>query len=445
MIDQIPFEDPVSEFFDVDEYYQMHLTQVPPAREDRVRRKKPKGVRGVKGKVNGHRVHALADTGAGCNIMVASLARRLGFDASADHAARRRPRLRMANGKTVATLGSFEVVWEFSTPSDKLTHWRLVFHVLQDFLYDVVLGNEFLMRSETMSRHQHRLSRMPRPPRLPLVLSSNNIGTVSQRALGFLNGLSVQALPDSGSEASLLSLDYIRRRGWLSEVDVTDVYTLQFPDGSVRRTYSTINADWAWSGSTNSYRLGLYPGLPVKFHVLEGCPYDAIVGQDMLEESDAFSAHPMAFIELDTLAEGELESSALNLVIWLRQKQKQSEPPQADAQRQDLHQNLELGPIPEAESGLTRLHAELDRRAAADRRIHRLPRGSPERDAAVAAEEGIRRRFDGRYGVLQPLRRAVALGVSPSPTTPTLNNAPGPSASGSSSVGTTTPSTNLRP
>ncbi|RSL53611.1 hypothetical protein CEP51_014861 [Fusarium floridanum] len=271
---------------------------------------RPKGILVARGYINGQGVNAIPDTGASCNIVSYSYAKQLGFERlkldSLDE------QLRMANGKLLRTIGRLRATWQFST--DPESSWDIIFLVLEDFIYDLVLGNEFLRVSETMAQNKKRLSRIPRPLRALSVLFVNNLGPVNQRLLGTMNGELVEALPDSGSEPNLVSLEWAIRQGWRDKIDGADVRLLQFADGAVERTMGSLAVTWKFQTPLSDG--SLEEGITVLFHLLYGCVYDAILGEDVLTATDAFSKHRESFINVDAPP----GPSGLNLVIWLQAK-----------------------------------------------------------------------------------------------------------------------------
>lgn len=344
-------------------------------------RKRPRepGMLVTVGLIQHHRVHAMPDTGAGLNLISSSLAAELGYSRPPDLALRG-AELRMANGKHLKTIGVIEAAWSFFQESKKA--WSLMFHIVEDFSYDAVLGNDFLMSTQTMSKHQHRLCRVPVPMKALSVVFVNTLGKVNQRVRGFINDVEVYALPDSGSESNLLSFDYCRAKGWDESLELEDTRLLLFPDGSIQQTLGTIRLKWHYGNNRNSL------GIMLDFHVLFGCVYDAILGQDMLEETLAFEWHQDSFMKVQPDQSAQMEQSELNLVIWLpfrRAKRKASEAGLAE------DNNALFG------AAATSVHNELERRAAADSAMRRLPQGS-EREQAMTVETERRRRYDEVQG-----------------------------------------------
>ncbi|RTE78048.1 hypothetical protein BHE90_007478 [Fusarium euwallaceae] len=272
---------------------------------------RPKGILVARGYINGQGVNAIPDTGASCNIVSYSYAKQLGFERVKPESLDEQ-QLRMANGKLLRAIGRLRATWRFST--DPESSWDIIFLVLEDFIYDLVLGNEFLRASETMAQNKKRLSRIPRPLRALSVLYVNNLGPANQRLLGTMNGELVEALPDSGSEPNLVSLEWAIRQGWKDKIDGADVRLLQLADGSVERTMGSLAVTWKFQTPLGDG--SLEEGITVLFHIYYGCVYDAILGEDVLTATDAFSKHQESFIDVDAPP----GPSGLNLVIWLQPK-----------------------------------------------------------------------------------------------------------------------------
>ncbi|KZL70609.1 hypothetical protein CI238_01537 [Colletotrichum incanum] len=140
--------------------------------------------------------------------------------------------------------------------------------------------------------------------------NGNFIGTIGAfeavwRAL--IIGDAVEALPDSGSEPNLLSLDYVVRRGMYDLINTDDIRMVQFADCTVQKTMGSLWANWAYG--TSSAADEEWAERFVEFHVLRGCAYDAIIGQDVLEDTEAFITHEGSFININI----ESEPSGINL------------------------------------------------------------------------------------------------------------------------------------
>jgi hypothetical protein len=350
--------------------------------------KRPQGIQVVQGHINGFEIHAIPDTGAEFNIMAATFAKRRGLVVHNGDPSKCRL-LRMANGKHIKTVGVVDAVWSFT--SDTSQAWKITFHILADFVYDLLLGSQFLFTTQTMSHHKERLSRIPRPLQSLSVLRVNVLGSASRQVRGLLQKEPVHALPDSGSEPSLLSYEYVKRRGWLMRMRMEDQNLLQFADGSVAKTEGSILATWVFPSKEVNY-FKARPSLKVQFHILRGCSHDVILGQDALEESDMFLEHEDAFLDVGS----DTEPSGLNLVIWLPKKKVSS-----ISSNNQVHIEQQL-PTRQKDA----LHIELQRRAAVDRKISRMSSGI-EKQAAVAAEAQTRREYDGGTNIASQTRSST--------------------------------------
>jgi hypothetical protein len=278
--------------------------------------KRPQGIQVVQGHFNDFEIHAIPDTGAEFNIMAATFATMRGLVVDNGDPSKCRL-LRIANGKHIKTVGVVDGVWSFT--SDSSQDWKITFHVLADFVYDLLLGSQFLFTAQAMSHHKERLNRIPRPLQSLLVLRVNVLGSASRQVREFLQEESVHASPDSGSEPSLLSYEYVKRRGWLMRMKMEDQNLVQFADGSVAKTEGSIPATWVFpSKEVDHLNKEDRTSLRAQFHILRGCSHDVILGQDALEKSDIFLEHEDAFLDVGS----DTEPSGLKLVIWLPKKKK---------------------------------------------------------------------------------------------------------------------------
>ncbi|KAI0848530.1 hypothetical protein F5Y00DRAFT_238604, partial [Daldinia vernicosa] len=331
------------------------------------------GILVAQGIIDGTHTYAIPDTGAECNIITASFAAKLKLRVRR-HKEGDKVRLRAANGRFIVTRGTVQANWQFETETSRT--FRVTFHILNEFMYDLVLGNAFLMKTGTMSHRKDRLSRIPRPADALSVLRVNLLGQTSQRVRGNVRTSDVLALPDSGSEPNLLSWRFVKEKGLENLVDWENERLLQFADGSLGRTEGSIWTRWEFASNLRSNGTGI----EVEFHVSRDCVYDVIIGQDVLEETDAFLNHEEDFIYV----ESDPEFAGMNLVIFAPKKAKKSSSPQR------VHDAL---------------YTELQRLAKADDEIRRLSKGTI-RGGAHSQEEIARRtynersRADDRRGIL---------------------------------------------
>ena len=84
-------------------------------------------------------------------------------------------------------------------------------------------------------------------------------------------------------------------------------YLVQFADGSLSRTEGQIRAVFRFVGMAE-----LQIDKEVVFDVLYDLPFDVVLGQDFLEDTQAFTSHEEAFLDVST----NRQHAGLNLVIW---------------------------------------------------------------------------------------------------------------------------------
>ncbi|KAK1524022.1 uncharacterized protein CCOS01_09109 [Colletotrichum costaricense] len=369
----------------------------------------------AQGEIDGQTVNAIPDTGAGCNLMSSSLAKRLGLEPPPGLPEAQDTGLRMANGKSIMSAGTINAVWKFAYDPDK--SWNIAFQVINDLAHDVILGSEFLTTSGTMNQYRARLSRAPRPPWAKSFLFTSSVGSVSQRLQGRIGDVAVLALADSGSESNLVSSSFARRHtNWHDTIDWNDQRLLRFPDGNVEKTMGSAWAHWACMGQSDTPLSR--DDAAFRFHILDSCIHDVILGQNALEEIEAFTNQTASFVESN---QGP-EPADLNLVIWVPAKDPKTDQatnaganPQQNQQTSNEHseippqsQTSESLPdpgvsntsIPPAEketeySWWYRRLAERKRQFAARRHILQMSPG-PERDAATAKEQEMRQVFKAR-------------------------------------------------
>ena len=274
-----------------------------------VTKERPTEVLALEGFIHGNKVSAVPDTGAEVNIMSLPFFKSLGLR-DIDRRPTSRVSLRLGNGKTVRSLGQVLAPWRFKNENSK--SFMLTFHILANSVSDVLIGNAFLRSTEIMSTNRHRLSRVPRATRASYV---NLLGSTNQRVVGDLHGEQIHALPDSGAEVNLLSYDYVKRRGWFIDKMAKNGNELQFADGSLSRSMGEVRVPWQFlddQGFQNDKSRK-----DIIFQVLRDLPYDAVLGQEFLEDTQAYTIQKTSF--LDTSPEDAY--AGLNLVIWKKKRE----------------------------------------------------------------------------------------------------------------------------
>ena len=319
----------------------------------------------ILGTLNGHNVAAFPDTGSTQNIMTMAFATRHGLPILQDP--EHLTIVTLANGQKVTTSGTVNAKWAFATdPSER---HELTFDILSSCAHDVLLGQPFLEATETMSLHQERIT--SRTVYRGGTYAVNAIGTSQLRVRGKINGTEALGLPDTGCETNIMSLAYAQAQGLSIDSDLDHQGLLMFADGSTQSTVGQVYTTWEFGDGGGAHNM--------MFQVLDGCPYDIVLGQDILYDTKAFLTHAASMLHLELHPDVQLWTGEnVNLVTWIpsifRRKKKQGP-------------NQSPTSIDEKSKEITH---ELNRRAMAEAIHDEMPDG-PAKDACVAREE-LRRR-----------------------------------------------------
>jgi hypothetical protein len=238
-------------------------------------RKIPNAMQVVSGSVGGIPVRALPDTGAQGNFISKKFGRQLGY--STDFKTESPESFQLVNGRKMKSWGQLQLPWKFSNESN--TTYSLTFHVLDNGLEDVIIGNSFLKETETLGLNSHRLSE--RPIQNYDRYRIWNVGTPNQRLPGLLDNLKVSAFADTGCQLNIMSEAYARALGY-------DIITLddqrivfELPDGSTVPSPGYIEARWAFEDCAGKETL-------IYFDVMPNSTYDIVLGGDVLFKNKIF-------------------------------------------------------------------------------------------------------------------------------------------------------------
>lgn len=95
--------------------------------------------------------------------------------------------------------------WAFEEKPTEL--YDIVCHVLPECTYDFILGSRFLTATETFSKHRRRFSKCVFS--MFNVFHLNFLGGGRQILNGKVGGYLVDAVPDTGAERNVISLEYV--------------------------------------------------------------------------------------------------------------------------------------------------------------------------------------------------------------------------------------------
>lgn len=250
----------------------------------------------VIGSLNNAVVSAFPDTGAGSDYISQSFVdrQRLQIDRSTAGV--------VCSGNGKATTSNGTVTLPFNFWGEGLRHERK-FTVLPKCIHDVTLGGPFLRATKTLTDFKSRIQFKMRASRRDRVLLT---GQATQRVLGYFNGHSVGAVPDTGSDVMLISKEYVQRLSLDIIADQQYCRLLEFFDGTQDRTCGLVrDVKWTFGDlddPDSSYMCD--------FLVLDGMTQDVVLSADFLFETDAFTRFEDCYYEEEDL----FDRNGLNMI-----------------------------------------------------------------------------------------------------------------------------------
>jgi hypothetical protein len=256
---------------------------------------------GIKGK----KLNASADTGSDECGMPKDIADQLGLKvrcASSDI-----KEFEIGNGRKIKSIGRTTVDCSFwNEPGKKL---RCVFYVFERLIVPLIMGRDFLERTDTLTQHQDRLvDRAPRTGPCRVM----HLSRPKRRMRCYIDSDLVEANPDTGAEMELVSLDFIKRKGYAVDTPDAAHEVVQFVDGSTARTQGQVTIKF------EAYGDAFQEAVPSKaryrtFYVLDGLTTDILLGEDLLYSINAFTEHASSFVDLDDFG----MPVELKGIVWL--------------------------------------------------------------------------------------------------------------------------------
>jgi len=186
----------------------------------------------------------------------------------------------------VKPTGTAKAVWQFD--GEVMDKGVVDFVVLPDCSRPVIFGHDFLDRTGTMTSNWHRL----RVEAVPAEDFScvHILGEPPQCIAGRIRKVPVHALPATGCEINLISERYLLLRDLGDKVNKDIKDWIKLTDGRLVQTTGVIRMSWAFGSEK---WLNIWPGL--YFSVLPDCPYDVVLGQELLYDSNAFLRYSDCF------------------------------------------------------------------------------------------------------------------------------------------------------
>ena len=240
------------------------------------------------------------DSGSEDNVLVVDLMSRLSLslDTSMEH----QKVYRTADGTTIKALGRVSLACAFTKDPDVQVF--CVFYVLRRLIHPIIMGMAFLSETETLSKYRHRLH--PRSKSITGPLQVCSLSSPKRRLFCIIDPEQhVLANADTGSEVDLISADYAKRRGFdISPIEPTESM-VQLADGTITPLKGKVNLQLR-IGHRNG------PSFQIAFYVMQHLTCDLLLGEDILNETDAFQTHGGALL----IKEGD-DIPGINAILWL--------------------------------------------------------------------------------------------------------------------------------
>ncbi|KAH9216089.1 hypothetical protein DL95DRAFT_408006 [Leptodontidium sp. 2 PMI_412] len=235
----------------------------------------------VPGYINGHSEVAFPDSGSDYNLVSSD------YIFHNNHSyIREQLEITLPNGNTAITEGVAHLEWSFEDVPGEVH--KLQFHILENCVHDILLGNPFLELTQLNTANQHRIKE-----RVSKNLSagnnqvydchlvSNTKQWIKNRMHGDLNGKRMALIPDSGCRVNVISLALARALG--KEIKYSgERGTFRFIDSSTAPSLGVVQMTWRPDHSNEEYVL--------EFEIMEDCN-GIILGQEFLYGNRAFVKH----------------------------------------------------------------------------------------------------------------------------------------------------------
>lgn len=248
-------------------------------------------------------VTALPDTGAEqCSISL-ELAKLVGKEINKNE----KPIFKLPSGKSVKSLGTMEIPWQFSKETKV---YNIACAVLETCTPGMILGGKFLSDTQTLTQNAHRI--ISKMIRIPSRRHVHLLGSQRQRVWGKLNGEMSTALPDLGSDVMLVSPKYVQRMDLHVDKEMDHQIELEFVDGSRSFTDGIVyDVEWEFGNSGTKFTTNLY--------VLRGLEdVDIVLSNDFLDRCKAFTTYQPFFYNSDN--DSGLNIHELGIVRLLSRK-----------------------------------------------------------------------------------------------------------------------------
>jgi hypothetical protein len=170
---------------------------------------------------------AIPDTGADINAISLRMTQKLGLDVHRTETML----LHLIHGMTARCCGVITLNCRFGRGSEPAPErFNCVFYVFRKMASPLIISREFLDKTETLTRHRDRLSRLTYSPMIIPVVRT--LADTQQRLLCSLDGEDLEGFPDTGSDVDVMSFAYAKKRRF--PIQPTEAW-IMFADKTVRK------------------------------------------------------------------------------------------------------------------------------------------------------------------------------------------------------------------
>ena len=247
-------------------------------------------------------IPACPDSGSEENIILQDVVTKLGLLASIDPATTEA--FTLGNGKRVESIGMVRILCTFA--KDRYADMWCCFNVFKELVVPLIMGAGFLRQTETLTRYRSRLRE--RPNQEHVIPRSLQVDNAKERLMCFLNHEPVMANADTGSEMNLISSAYACKVAPDAVQQLESQREVQFADGSTACLAGVTAVKF--SLTTNSHAFEMW------FYVLDGLTCDVLLGEETLDEVDAFDPDRMLVIPAND-TKNDISRIDLNTIVWL--------------------------------------------------------------------------------------------------------------------------------
>ena len=233
--------------------------------------------------INKSIISARHDSGAEGNFMTLEMATNLNL--SVHQKEQDCEQFTLGDGRVIGSVGRVKTTLAFA--KEPTNHIKCCFHILNTLSTPLILGAPFLEETKTLSLYQSRLRESQRKVHtLPVVNSIGSIKQSKRLLMCHIDDKQSFAHADSGSDLDLVSLSFVKARNYKIW---TGIRQIQLADRSIAQTMGKVLVTLRLADNRQFLKF---------FDILPGLTSDVLLGQDTLEDIEAFTSLKDSFVEV---------------------------------------------------------------------------------------------------------------------------------------------------